>query len=113
MFALPKDKRKHGMFLVLHKHWQDYIAGLIEGRKADQETQRRLNEADLHGCKVLVESSPQPSHTGFEGIVVRDTASTLHIISEDDHMRVVPKAGGLFSFTAGNFRIRLCGADML
>jgi ribonuclease P protein subunit POP4 len=64
------------------------------------EAERRLRGADLHGAEVRVDACSCPSRVGAAGIVVRDTALTLQLITAGDALHVVPKKGAVFSFEA-------------
>jgi len=49
------------------------------------------------------------SYQGVSGIMIRDTAETFGIISEDNRFRVVPKAGSVFILQADCWKVTLIG----
>jgi RNase P/RNase MRP subunit p29 len=124
-YVVPEDMRRWEVFLPLHKLWLGYVTGLLEGcgskgggsggggggglsegsaaaAAAWAQAERRLEGVDLHGAEVRVDACSSPSRVGVNGIVVRDTARTLQLISKSgpggrDAMVAVPKRGALFS----------------
>ena len=61
---------------------------------------------DLHGCLLAVKQHRNPQLTGKEGIVVRYSKHTFHIVSVEDRLHVVPRSKGCnFEFKAGRLRV--------
>ena len=101
--TIPEDKRRREIFQPLHELWLRYAAGLLEGlphaggsggsegkaaaasaasaAAASAEAERRMRGADLHGAEVRVVACSCPSRVGVTGIVVRDSAQTLQLIT--------------------------------
>ena len=123
--SIPADKRKASMYAPLKELWVKYATGLLEGgaggkglgrgRDGDQKNAAaaaaaaagvsrgalaRLKAAELRGAEVSVDACARPSLAGIVGVVVRDTAKTLQLVTSRDVVVVVPKAGATFSFAA-------------
>ena len=98
--AIPEDKRRREIFEPLSELWKKYASGLLEGLllpppygggggdgseakivAAEAEGERRMRATDLHGAEVRVDACSCPSSVGVTGVVVRDSARTLRLIS--------------------------------
>ena len=58
--------------------------------------QSKILKADFTGIRIQVISARNPSLAGIEGIVVEETSGTFVLVSPDDRVRVIPKAGTMF-----------------
>ncbi|XP_065638463.1 ribonuclease MRP protein subunit POP4 isoform X3 [Quercus suber] len=83
-----KRSKKH-MSMKQHKKCGSFDLPQ-ELHKKNQLAQCLLN-ADLHGAFILVAECKATSFTGVSGIMIRETAETFGIITQDDVFRVVPK----------------------
>nr|XP_028956948.1 uncharacterized protein LOC103433315 isoform X5 [Malus domestica] len=68
-----------------------------------------LLSADLHGAIISVAECKVTSDTGVSGIMIRETAETFGIITQDDKFRVVPKMFSVFIFQVDCWKITLHG----
>ncbi|GAX82979.1 hypothetical protein CEUSTIGMA_g10406.t1 [Chlamydomonas eustigma] len=66
---------------------------------------RLLIQADLHGCLMTVSSSRQACHVGVTGIAAAVTAQVVCLVSQDNRLHVVPKAGSVFEYTIPSGRV--------
>ncbi|CAD6333542.1 unnamed protein product [Miscanthus lutarioriparius] len=95
------------------------VLGILEHKKRSTsgevvgQLKKKLSEnllsAYLHGALLIVAECKSASYEGVNGIMIRDTAETFGIISEDNRFRVVPKAGSVFILKADCWKITLIG----
>uniref|UniRef100_A0A0E0L3P6 Uncharacterized protein n=1 Tax=Oryza punctata TaxID=4537 RepID=A0A0E0L3P6_ORYPU len=108
-FDLPEALRKFGLYKPMHEMWKEYITELTKSTPKKQLSENLLS-ADLHGALVIVaECKSASSYQGVCGIMIRDTAETFGIISDDNRFRVVPKAGSVFILQADCWKVTLIG----
>ncbi|XP_015693288.1 uncharacterized protein LOC102720798 isoform X2 [Oryza brachyantha] len=101
-FDLDETLCKFDLYKPMHEMWKEYITELTKTTPKKQLSENLLS-ADLHGALII------DSYQGVCGIMIRDTAETFGIISEDNHFRVVPKAGSVFILQAGCCKVTLIG----
>jgi ribonuclease P protein subunit POP4 len=71
----------------MHEMWKEYITELTKSTPKKQLSETLLS-ADLHGALVIVaECKSASSYQGVCGIMIRDTAETFGIISDDNRFR--------------------------
>nr|POF18436.1 ribonuclease p protein subunit p29 [Quercus suber] len=75
-FDLPQELHKYDVFRPMHEMWKGYMMQLLETVRKNQLAQCLLN-ADLHGAFIL----------GVSGIMIRETAETFGIITQDGVFR--------------------------
>lgn len=102
------ELHKFELFKPMHEMWKSYITQLLKNVGKNQLPQCLLN-ADLHGAIVLVVSCKINSFIGVRGIMIRETAETLGIITEDNKFRVVPKRPSIFMFQADCWKVTVFG----
>ncbi|KAM0868514.1 hypothetical protein ACQ4PT_041267 [Festuca glaucescens] len=107
-FDLPDTLHRFDLYKPMHEMWKDYIRELTRNT-AKKLLSEYLLSADLHGALIIVAECKAASYQGVSGIVIRDTAETFGIISEDNHFRVVPKAGSVFVLQADRLKVTLIG----
>uniref|UniRef100_A0A0E0HFW3 Ribonuclease P protein subunit p29 n=1 Tax=Oryza nivara TaxID=4536 RepID=A0A0E0HFW3_ORYNI len=108
-FDLPETLRKFDLYKPMHEMWKEYITELTKSTLKKQLSETLLS-ADLHGALVIVaECKSASSYQGVCGIMIRDTAETFGIISDDNRFRVVPKAGSVFILQADCWKVTLIG----
>ncbi|EEC79387.1 hypothetical protein OsI_20305 [Oryza sativa Indica Group] len=108
-FDLPETLRKFDLYKPMHEMWKEYITELTKSTPKKQLSETLLS-ADLHGALVIVaECKSASSYQGVCGIMIRDTAETFGIISDDNRFRVVPKAGSVFILQADCWKVTLIG----
>lgn len=90
---------RYATFEPLHQLWQHYIKGALTGAQTSEE---RLLSADYHGACLKVIRSNNPIWIGLEGIVLKDSASAFHLISQLNRLHVVNKAGSTFACRIDN-----------
>ena len=100
--VVPRDKARWALFHdMLHTPWCAYVAGVLEGTGGNEcEAERRLRRCELVGSVVSVVACKAPSFCGCEGIVVRDTARTIVLVTRKDDLVTVPKKGAVFAVEA-------------
>ncbi|XP_012082294.1 ribonuclease P protein subunit p29 isoform X2 [Jatropha curcas] len=107
-FYLPQDLQKFDVFKPMHEMWKGYMTQLLKNNGRNQLAQCLLS-ADLHGAIILVADCKIVSFTGVSGIMIRETAETFGIITQDDKFRVVPKKYSIFIFQVDCWKITLQG----
>lgn len=108
MLDLPPDFQKFDKFKPMHDMWNGYVAQLLKTAGKNQMAQCLL-AADLHGAMILVAECKTAALTGVSGIMIRETAETFGIITQDDKFRVVPKKASIFIFQVDCWKITLQG----
>ena len=113
--VVPVDKARWETFLPLHELWRAYVAGLLEGcaggtAGGETEAERRLGSAELVGAAVTVSACTRPSLCGTRGIVARDSARCVALVTRGDELVTVPKKGARFEVEAEAPRERVGGA---
>ncbi|KAL4425567.1 hypothetical protein ABPG75_009583 [Micractinium tetrahymenae] len=91
----------------LHASWQQYMRDLLAsgGGPGAADLEARLYAADLHGCLIRVAHTADKRYQGLRGIVVRDTANTLRLVTPDNRFVVVPKQLCTWEFDADRRRV--------
>nr|XP_028956946.1 uncharacterized protein LOC103433315 isoform X3 [Malus domestica] len=87
LFDFPKDFHSFDEFKSMHEMWKGYIMQLLKSTGKNQLAQFLLS-ADLHGAIISVAECKVTSDTGVSGIMIRETAETFGIITQDDKFRV-------------------------
>ncbi|GAA0158818.1 endoribonuclease [Lithospermum erythrorhizon] len=107
-FDLPTEYHNFDLFRPLHDMWKSYITQLVKIIGKDQLGKCLLN-ADLHGAIILVADCKVSALRGVRGIVIRDSAETFGIITQDNKFRVVPKKLSVFMLQAESWKVTLHG----
>ena len=124
LYRLPKKGLKYSSFVSLNSLWLGYMEELLDmealekgdwSPNLNEETrqlqlQMRVCRADLTGAELTVASATCPSHLGVRGLVLMETKNTLQIISPDNRLRLIPKAGSSFQFEMSGYRFTFPGA---
>jgi len=63
------------------------------------------------GMNVSVRDSPHTPYIGVKGIVVKETANTLHIL-RDEKKTIIPKVGQEFKVTIGRWEVEIDGKSI-
>ncbi|XAR50990.1 Ribonuclease P [Bertholletia excelsa] len=105
---LPQTLHNFELFKPMHEMWKGYMTQLLKNVGKNQLAQCLLN-ADLHGAMILVVQCRITSFTGVSGIMIRETAETLGVITEDNKFRVVPKKPSIFMFPVDCWKVTLYG----
>lgn len=71
--------------------WRQYITGVTSSSGVSEETAYQL---DLHGCHLKVVQHENAQLVGLEGIVVKASEHSVHIVTKDDRHAVVPRSQG-------------------
>lgn len=108
LFCLPQELHNFELFKPMHEMWKSYITQLLKNVGKNQIAQCLLN-ADLHGAIILVVHCKINSFHGVCGIMIRETAETLGIITEDNKFRAVPKKLSVFMLQADGWKVTLFG----
>jgi RNase P/RNase MRP subunit p29 len=111
--VVPRDKARWALFHdMLHTPWCAYVAGVLEGTGGNLgEAERRLRRCELVGSVASVVACKAPSFCGCEGIVVRDTARTIVLVTRKDDLVTVPKKGAVFAVEARTPTREKSGSD--
>ncbi|KAL5740724.1 hypothetical protein ACOSQ2_029904 [Xanthoceras sorbifolium] len=107
-FDLPQDLQNFEMYMPMHDMWKSYLMQLLKTTGKNQLAQCLLT-ADLHGAIFLVAECKITAFTGVSGIMIRETAETFGIITQDNKLRVVPKKASVFIFQVDCWKITLLG----
>jgi ribonuclease P protein subunit POP4 len=110
-FDLPAQYLKYDLFRPMHEMWESYARSLV-AECNDASLQPRLLAADLHGAILAVVESKSTSYVGTQGIMIRETDQTFGIVTVQDKLRVVPKAGAVFMLQLDCLRITLFGNNL-
>ncbi|KAL6138623.1 hypothetical protein ACLB2K_063904 [Fragaria x ananassa] len=108
LFDFPQELHSYVKFKPMHEMWKGYISQLLKTTGKTQLAQSLL-VADLHGAIISVVDCKVTSYTGVSGVMIRETAETFGIITEDDKFRVVPKRFSVFIFQVDCWKITLHG----
>jgi len=108
---LPKEFHNFNLFKPMHVMWKEYIIKILKENREKQLSQTLL-VADLHGAFLHVAECKTIAFKGTSGIMIRETANTFGLITQDDRFRVVPKHGSVFVFQAGCWKITLHGDNL-
>jgi len=85
-FELDGAFHKYDLYKPMHEMWVAYIRELTKITPKKQLSENLLS-ADLHGALLIVAECKAASYKGVSGIMIRDTAETFGIISEDNRFR--------------------------
>jgi ribonuclease P protein subunit POP4 len=85
-FDLDGAFHKYDLYKPMHEMWKAYIRELTKITPKKQLSENLLS-ADLHGALLIVAECKAASYQGVSGIMIRDTAETFGIISEDNRFR--------------------------
>ncbi|XP_031091213.1 ribonuclease P protein subunit p29 [Ipomoea triloba] len=107
-FDLPPELHKYEIYKQMHEMWKCYINKLVKSVGKNQLAQCLLN-ADLHGALILVAHCKLDGYTGLNGIMIRETAETFGIITEDNRFKVVPKKLSVFMLQADSWKVTILG----
>ncbi|XP_068668491.1 ribonuclease MRP protein subunit POP4 isoform X2 [Aristolochia californica] len=110
-FDLPQEFHCFDRFKQMHEMWKDYITQLLKDTGKNQLFQCLLN-ADLHGAILVVAECRTSTLIGVSGIMIRETAETFGIITEENKFHVVPKKGSVFIFQALSWKITMNGDEL-
>ncbi|KAF3433895.1 hypothetical protein FNV43_RR24998 [Rhamnella rubrinervis] len=91
VFDLPPEHHKFEKFRPMHEMWKGYMSQLLKNAGKNQLAQCLL-DADLHGATILVAECKITSFTGVSGIMIRETAETLGIITQVNKFRAISNA---------------------
>ncbi|VFQ59315.1 unnamed protein product [Cuscuta campestris] len=107
-FDLPPEFHKYEIYKPMHEMWKCYIQKLIRSAGKNQLAQTLLN-IDLHGALILVAECKLDGYTGLRGIMIRETAETFGIITEDNRFKAVPKKLSVFMFKVDSWKVTMIG----
>lgn len=110
-FDLDRKFHKFDLYKPMHEMWKEYIRELTK-ITPKKKLSENLLQADLHGALLIVSECKVVSYQGVSGIMIRDTAETFGIVSEDNRFRVVPKAGSVFILQADCWKVTLIGDNL-
>ncbi|KAL4311029.1 hypothetical protein GQ457_01G016410 [Hibiscus cannabinus] len=108
VLKLPQDNQKFETFKPMHEMWKCYMSQLLKTTGKNQLAQCIIG-ADLHGALILVAECKVTSFTGVSGIMIRETAETFGLITQDNKFQVVPKKLSIFIFQVDCWKITLQG----
>ncbi|XP_047342250.1 ribonuclease MRP protein subunit POP4 [Impatiens glandulifera] len=109
---LPPELHKYDIFKPMHEMWMGYMMQLLKNVGKNQLPQCLLT-ADLHGAILLVVQCKITPFIGVSGIMIRETAETFGIITEENNkFRVVPKKHSVFVLQLDCWKITLVGDQL-
>ncbi|KAK0426144.1 hypothetical protein QR680_009554 [Steinernema hermaphroditum] len=100
---------KYSQFQSIYELWCAYFSSLIGDITPDE----RMIKADYHGCLLIVSDSPCRNLIGRVGIVIHETRRTFQIITKQDRVLTLPKAGASFQFALDGRVFTLFGDAVL
>lgn len=105
-FRLDPSQAKFHIFLPLHHLWMGYISELLGLGKDNKQSvpssasmHPKLVKADFHGSIITVRNCRNASLVGLTGVVIYETANAFRIVTRDDTIKLLPKAGAVFAFS--------------
>jgi ribonuclease P protein subunit POP4 len=101
---------RFAIFKPLHDLWLRYIRELLS---AGRNVEERLFVADYHGCFLTVVNAHNPTWIGVEGIVIKEACSSFHLVTKEDRLHVVGKAGCTFQYRLDDERVVTVFGDAL
>ncbi|KAI8866015.1 RNase P/MRP, p29 subunit [Ramicandelaber brevisporus] len=114
---IAKQAQQYALFEPLHELWMQYFSEVVNDVDVKavhaNSIGPKLLKADLHGCKMRVDRSKCANLVGIEGIMIKETKNAFNVISVDNRVRLVPKAGTVVSMPYKGVRIELYGDQML
>ncbi|XP_074311748.1 ribonuclease MRP protein subunit POP4 isoform X2 [Silene latifolia] len=108
LLDLPEEFHKFELFISMHEMWKEYVIHLLKNIGKNQVA-AILFGANLHGAIFRVVECKIDSFVGVLGIMIRETAETFGIITQDNKFRVVPKRGSVFVLQADCWMTTLLG----
>ncbi|XP_062117199.1 ribonuclease MRP protein subunit POP4-like isoform X2 [Humulus lupulus] len=105
---LPREFHKFENFKPMHELWKSYMTQLLKSSGKNQLAQCLL-DADLHGAIILVAECEISAFTGVSGIMIRETAETFGIVTQDNKFRVVLKKVSVFMLQVDCWKVTLHG----
>lgn len=86
----------YALALEMHELWCTYYQKIME------LDQKALATVDLHGARLKVLRSSMSPYVGTEGICVRDTITTIELVTTNNKHVFVPKASADFGLFLPN-----------
>lgn len=105
---VPEEQCVFERFVPLTRLWDEYATKVISSN-SNETAALKLCGLDYHGCVMTVVRSTCPSRVGLEGVVIKETAKTLLLVSKANCSHVVPKAGTHFAFAVAGRKFCLDG----
>ena len=92
LFELPPERADFATSASLHKIWEQYMDECWPtlGEPA-APMPSPSDPIDLTGALPTVVAARCPSHVGLRGLVVRETAQTIQLLSVENKLQRVPK----------------------
>ncbi|KAI8370730.1 Rof/RNase P-like protein [Radiomyces spectabilis] len=94
VYDIPSEVRSYTLFEPLHRLWQGYMKEVYDHGSA--QFPQKLVKADFHGAIFTVIKSNNPSLVGTRGIVLQETLHLFRLITKENRLKNVPKAGNVF-----------------
>lgn len=79
-----KSKITYELIEPISKLWLDYA-----GRISSNE--QSVTKMDLHGAPITVISSKDPNLIGFDGLIVKESAGAIIVVSKDNKVKQINK----------------------
>jgi len=109
-FDIPKDAEyKYERFMALNKLWTKYMEDLLQNDHNAPIIEGKLLKADFHGAIISVTRSKCPLLLGLTGIVIQETQSTFKIVTTNSTLKIIPKAGNIFSLKVNGMDVEIYG----
>ncbi|XP_062560865.1 ribonuclease P protein subunit p29 [Armigeres subalbatus] len=119
IYALPQGSIRYQQIVPLHRLWCGYMARYLNNEKLPDVVDIQYNQlvsnilkADLHGAKLSVVRTKNPSMIGIKGIVVLETKGTFKVVSKDNKLRTIPKIDSVFAFHWNNVDVNIFGKQL-
>ncbi|XP_074311749.1 ribonuclease MRP protein subunit POP4 isoform X3 [Silene latifolia] len=92
LLDLPEEFHKFELFISMHEMWKEYVIHLLKNIGKNQVA-AILFGANLHGAIFRVVECKIDSFVGVLGIMIRETAETFGIITQDNKFRAQSISG--------------------
>ncbi|KAI5060506.1 hypothetical protein GOP47_0024926 [Adiantum capillus-veneris] len=110
-YNLPLEYQKFSLFQPMHELWRAYAKEALHN-SSGKMIEPSVLQLDLHGAYLAVVQAKIDNQVGVEGIMIRETANTLALITKNDTLKVIPKTSSVFVFRLDNMCVTVYGDRM-
>lgn len=69
----------------------------------------KILKADYHGALLIVAAARNPDLVNLTGIVVQETKNMIRLVTKEDRIISIPKAGTVFAFLVDGIMYKING----
>eukprot|EP01046_Picozoa_sp_COSAG06_P045115 COSAG06_NODE_6186_length_3060_cov_2.881121_3_plen_273_part_00 len=100
LYELPEERADFAASISLHSVWEQYMDECWSTLgEPDAPTPSLSDPIDLTGALPTVVEARCPSHVGLCGLVVRESAETIQLLTVKNKLKRVPKKHTVICFT--------------